>query len=450
MANYRPKSLNELGNLYDKSLEAENEIKKSSSKLEELKAPAEDAFSEDEPVDYKKVTPEQIAADEIASRVSDFAKTFGADNNGKAPAGIVTVQSKPRAPKRKPEASAESTNNKRVPVKKQSAPKLIRDSERTSLFDNYMKVMNDEDDYNFADSEEKTKRSKFRKKKADKKGNTEDVNNQDPIADQAQSAVNSVFAPDENAQVQNKTPAAKIEVKEEYSDPFSTDLQEKSDATSTSAGGNSAVKILLTAVLFVILLLSVTVGGIKAFTKLNSDAVAFGKSQLYSAQIDYPGTDISKGDLVFVENRQPMQGEMIAYRNTAGRFGFVTFESVLNSESMRATEDSEQLVVFTYEYRGAVTKTVPVIGSVFAICNAYFLPVMALMFLLIGLLILLIFFVSRGKSEQEEAEEKSEESSDSHEDTVVDYEEDVSYEQDASLYEQYYADDNEAENDANV
>ncbi len=408
MGNYRPKPLDEIGNMHIKSMEADQEIKKGSSKLGAVKTPANDAFSDERAAEPVKVTPEQVAADEIASMVGDFAKSFGSAGSGKAPASITAVQSRPRVPKKKPEAVAEKAgNSKRVPVKKDSKT-LIRNSERNNLFDSYMRVMNDEDDSG-PEPEEGTKRS-LRKKKAEKKSkaSAEKAAKAEEAADsvsaQADKAVASVFGDSgkETAVTDDESIAVTYE---EVADPFEELDAGNVQGSEPTPKGNPVRRIVFTAVLLVVLMLSVTVGGIKAFLKLNSDAVAFSGYQLYSAQADYAGTAIGKGDLVFVENRQPTQGEAIAYRDSSGEYGFATFEAALNSESMTVSGSNDKIVVFVNEYRGAVIKTAPAVGGILAAVTDYFHLIMAVLFLLIGVLILLIIFSSKSKAESDNGDD---------------------------------------------
>lgn len=397
MGNYRPKSLDELGNMYGKSIEADNEIKKGSSMIGAIKAPAHDGFSEEKATDVARLTPQQEAADEIASKVGDFAKNFGSAATNKVPASIATVQSRPRVPKKKPEAPS-PTGGKRVPVQKETKSRLIRNSERTNLFDSYKKVMNDEEDSGFDFDDQPVKRNS-RKKKAEKKENTAAVkasaSSGNEVELQAEAAIATVFGDSNSTAEQTETVAVNpIAV----SDSFEKDDTQQSYDGDAAASGNPVLRILLTSVLLLVLILSVAIGSIKAFVKLNTDVVTFGGYQFYSAETNYAGTDISKNDLVFVKNRQPVSGEKIAFRESSGKYGFTTFGSAINSESMSVIGSSDKIVVFVNEYRGAVIKTVPVVGGIIAVCTNYFLPVMAVMFLLIGLLILLIFFTSKESS----------------------------------------------------
>ena len=400
MGNYRPKSLDELGNMYGKSMEADQEIKKGSSKLGTVKAPVSDDFSDEKTAEPVKVTPEQLAADEIASKVGDFARTFGSTGTGRAPASITAVQSRPRVPKKKPEPLPEDagkSKNKRVPAQKEAKANLVRNTERTSLFDNYKSIMNDEDDSDLeleAGAKRERRRKKAEKKSKAKSAKSEEISGE--VSAEADKAVTAVFG----------------ETKKEdgIAEAFIDESEAEAPVEEAAPKGNPVRRIIFTAILLVVLMLSVSVGGVKAFLKLNSDAVALGGYQLYSAEASYAGTSIGKGDLVFVENRQPSQGDIIAYRDSSGKYGFAAYGATLNSESMTVSGSTDKLVVFINEYRGAVIKTMPSLGGVLALITDYFHLIMAALFLVIGLLILLIIFSSKSKPEEssDEAEESEE------------------------------------------
>lgn len=418
MANYRPKSLNELGSLYDKSLEAENEIKKSSSKLEDKPVNTTTAFMpEDEEALPMKKTPQQIASDEIASRIGDFAKTFGKESadTAKKPLAIATVQSKPR-PKKKLEADSQKDLPEKKKPSEPAKPKLIRNSERTDLFENYMKVMNDEDDYNFGESD-KVRRSRLRRNKnAEAVQQKAEAEKKDAIELQAEAAVGAVF----EDVVSTKT--EKQEVKEEksqfkkvsYEDYIATRVEPEKEVQEdeTVEEKNPLKKIILMVLLLCVLVSSIGIGSIKAFSGANSDKSVFGNHYVYTAKRNFTEVGLKKGTLIITENKQPQAGDIIAYKQDSGVYSFAKFESVLNVESVIANENAQQILIFNSDLRGVVTSAIPVAGILVSAIMSYFLPIMGLMLLLVALLVLLIFLVSKDKDvyyEDEEDEEEYEE-----------------------------------------
>ncbi len=149
MAGYRPKSLDELNSLYDKSTNAKNEIYKKASDLEvkgALYSPVTAQVSAQEEPEKSR---EEAAAEEISGLVGDFIKSFG------TPAPIKKVR--PVTVATTPVKSVSSVKD--TVVKPQSAekpavqpgyapvsekPRLIRSDERNELFEDYKKVMDDD------------------------------------------------------------------------------------------------------------------------------------------------------------------------------------------------------------------------------------------------------------------------------------------------------------------
>ena len=435
MANYRPKSLDELNNLYDKSLEAENQIKKSSSRLEDKPAQTEAAFLPDEDALPMKKTAQQIASDEIADQIGSFAKSFGSTDDGKKPLAIATVQSKPR-PKKKLEAE-EPEKKKSAP--KESKPKLIRDPERTSLFENYKKVMDDEDDYNFGEPEKSKKVRLGRKHKSaeTRESVAEPEESRNEIESRAEETVESVF---EDVVVEKKKPEEKKSQFKQvsYEDYLATRVEKKEEEVTEEAEvkkTNPVLQVVLMVTLLCVLLSSIGIGCIKAFSGANSDRLVMGKSFVYTATRNYADLGIKKGSLVITEDRYPAAGEIIAYKKDTGKYAFAAFQSALNEESVIALDSAQQILVFNGDLRGVVKTAVPVLGTVFAVVISYFLPIMGLMLLLAALLVLLVYFVSRGVDLTEEDEEEAEQDDTEEEEPYDEAYDDASYDDEA--YDDY-------------
>lgn len=406
MANYRPRSLDELGNLYDKSLEAENEIKKSSSKLEDKPVVAESAFLPEENMISAKKTPEQIASEEIADRIGDFAKSFGEDSvKHQPPVFIPTVQSRPKPPKKKPEEA-----------EKKAPPKLIRNPERNSLFENYKKVMDDEDD-DISAEEELPKRRLWRSKSSapDAQQNQQ---NQEDAALMAEKAVAETFGTQGEKPQQPELSFKKISYQEYKGDSGKkAPEQTEEEPEEKRATGR---QVFLMSLLLVVLMLATAVGCLKAFSGLNDDKPLFGEYQLYTSKRSYSEFNIGKNDLIVAQNESLIEGDIVVYKENEGNYSLAKYEAALNEESVVAVKGGEQIPVFYNDMRGVVTKTVPVLGLIVSISVSYFLPVMGLLLLLAALLILLVFFATRSPEEEEEDDEE-----DTSEETASENEEDL-------------------------
>lgn len=174
MAGYRPKSLDELNSLYDKSINAKNEIYKKTSDLENNRERYIPSVASEEPEQENKL--EQAANEEITGLVDDFIKSFGTPVAAKKvrPAVVPTSAIKPVA--------SAKTNEAKAPVKEKlpertasvptapvvERPKLIRSTERNDLFEDYKKVMDDDGEEEYSRFRKVRRRGKrlFEKKAA--------------------------------------------------------------------------------------------------------------------------------------------------------------------------------------------------------------------------------------------------------------------------------------------
>lgn len=407
MANYRPKSLDELNSLYDKSLNARNEIVKKASVLDAGNEKQESAFLPDEPDTPKEKTREQLAADEISDLVGDFVKSFGKEVPVKRANPSPVPTSGIRAVPAKASESDEAKNEAEAVDNK---PRLIRNSERNNLFENYKKVMDDEDDYDFSEPRKAKKKKLF-----DKKGTAEEE-----VAENKNEENKSVSAPIILSET-NKADAGNDTVnsekaKDEYSieglvaiDKEDDDNNDKADLSKKSSAAKAVVMILL----FITILLTTAVGAVKAFSGINSNKLFNEKYRIYTASNNYTALGINKGDLVIVENKAVDEGYIVAYEPNAYTYEFAKFESLLNDECFISDNGSGQKgVVYNRNIRGVVYKTVPVIGAIAATIISDFNTLAAVLVAVIVLLALIAGLAFRKKSkpvaeENEEAEETS-------------------------------------------
>lgn len=405
MSNYRPKSLNELGNLYDKTLEAENEIKKSSSKLEDKPVQTANAFMPEEDALPMKKTPQQIAADEIADKVDNFAKNFGSTTfEPKKPIVIATVQSKHRTANKKAEEASSDDDKQKTEVDS-SKPKLIRNPERTSLFEDYKKVMDDEDDYNF-DEPEKEKR-KIKKNKPVKPTAPE------PVADVQEKDNGEAYDEDElfgsafNSAPTTDNKSANI-LQSMSVKPVASSGEKVQDIPvqqENEPEKNPVLQLVLMIMLFCVLLSATGISFVKAFSGANTDKMFFDKCYLYTAKSNYEESLIKKGDLVFVSKGNPAPGDVVAYKQNEGVYAFARYESALNDESVIGNSGGEQVLIFNADLRGVVERSVPFLGMLVLAITEYFFPLIGLLLLLSACLVLLVFFVSKGKNASDDSEE---------------------------------------------
>lgn len=171
MAGYRPKSLDELNNLYDKAISAENEIKKGSSllKSEVLESSFEAPENQSMPSSVRPIHPKEISND-----VDSFIKQFAEKNDflplpssqepqRKRPAPLADLQPKtPVNPEPAPAQKAQARIQKPDPQKEENLSGLMND---------YAKIMSgdydddDEDDETFS-----SRKNLFKNRRNERKG----------------------------------------------------------------------------------------------------------------------------------------------------------------------------------------------------------------------------------------------------------------------------------------
>lgn len=150
MAGYRPKSLDELNSLYDKSINAKNEISKKALDLEVKSEQFVPALTQtDVKPEEDEKSREETAAEEISGLVDDFIKSFGTPVPVKKvrPASVAATAVKSVSSAKVAEAKSpvqESTHSAQTDAPSSDKPRLIRSTERNELFEDYKKVMDDE------------------------------------------------------------------------------------------------------------------------------------------------------------------------------------------------------------------------------------------------------------------------------------------------------------------
>lgn len=181
MAGYRPKSLNELNDMYDKTITAEKAIIKASKQLVDETQKLEPAPFEPKENDIESLK----GVEELSSEVDSFINRFKSESAAapavkKEPAAKkepvkeapqkISYEKKPQPePHKEAPASDVFSQPKNKSLYTLDTPEEVKEKataksdERTELFDDYMKIMNDEDDDFFS------KRESFKKKDKKKK-----------------------------------------------------------------------------------------------------------------------------------------------------------------------------------------------------------------------------------------------------------------------------------------
>lgn len=183
MAGYRPKSLNELNDMYDKTITAEKAIIKASKQLHDATesiVPSAEIQPKVEEIPKEESKTVESLSSEVDSLINRFKSEMSA-----------SVEKKAEAPK--PVAPAATQSPKTISFEKDTKPAresaimpntakekshyelefpgevaqkaASKSDERTELFDDYMKIMNDDDDDFFSKRESFKKKGKKKKHK---------------------------------------------------------------------------------------------------------------------------------------------------------------------------------------------------------------------------------------------------------------------------------------------
>ncbi len=444
MASYRPKSLNELNNLYGKSMAAQNAIKNNGSAITDSGSDKERDYSQAyaEDLQPKEKTAAQIASDELSDALSDFIKNFGeSDKSDKEKSAVrqplpIAKVIKPSTPvSNKPDRSAEHPVSKLdttksaqedAPAAKKEKPVLMRNSERSELLDDYMKIMNDEDDdmeflKNIVKKKKKNKKDKhqgsplFEEKKEEPIAEEDAGEDETELPSEADEAVNAEVQSAEN-EAEEFSSFYKEEEEEEAEPEENT--EEASQPAPAKKGKKIFLQIILMLILLVVLVSAVTVGLMKVVVGVDSGNAFMDKYYVFTADQSFTEAKINEGDLVITESKDFAQNDSFAYTKTgSGETVFAVKGIQIDSERFMAHSDNEVELVYKNNVKGAVIKAIPTVGAFVGILMDNFIIVVSALVALSLILILVIALAFRSKSaytidDSQEIEEEVEEAED--------------------------------------
>lgn len=377
MAGYRPKSLDELNSIFDKTMAAEKAIRKGTSLLEK----GEDSFSSfsvqsDEKISQNDVT-EEKQSEEITDSVNDFITKFNIQTQAEP------VRAKPQMTVITPEPvrkDFEIVNNDPAP-EAQTAPTEAEKPSRDELFDEYMKIMSDEDDDFPAERKlSRKEKKKLRKKEKAERKNTQEVAEEkepspaeEPVAEESVSEepVKDEDIPFEE-EAEEETPEEAVteeEVpEEEYTaEETEQDFSEESDEfhfpenytpewikenesaeESENDDGEKLKpdygKIFFRVILSLVLVAVISTGALATLLKTvvapNTGKLVADKYYVFTTYKDYTDIGIAKDTLIITEKKYAAEGEFFVYVDYANK----TFELGKRTDSI-TKEDGEVLYV---------------------------------------------------------------------------------------------------------
>ncbi len=373
MAGYRPKSLDELNSIFDKTMAAEKAIKKGSSLLEN----GEDSFSSfssqvGEELS-QKVSSEEKQSEEITDSVSDFIAKFTVQTQSEP------VKAKPQMTVITPEPARKEYEIGRddSAAETESVQAEAEKASRDELFDEYMKIMSDEDDDPPVEKKPSRKEKKRLKKKekAERKNAAEPVTKEEPakeehipfeeVPEEATEQVTEEVAEQVTENVTDEeTPEEELVIEEDPEQEFSA--EEKDDFVfpenytpewikdNETFGDIQEVegeelkldynKILFKIILSLVLVVVISTGAIATLLKtavaVNTGKLVADKYYVFTTYKDYTDIGIAKDALIITEKKYAGQGEFFVYVDYASK----TFELGKRTDSI-TKEDGEVLYV---------------------------------------------------------------------------------------------------------
>jgi len=449
LANYRPKSLDELNSFYDKTLSSQNVIKDTASTINT------NAFAEEEVVSSQSI-------DDFFAEQADFSTGNCADLTGDIQSFIanfgkpatkedeiairrrptpIKVRNMPTPPKPMKfadedtpvpeEAAPVEAVQQEAPEKEEAKPEkteFVITAEKNELFEEYMRIMSDEDD------DREYSKSRVRKRKKSRKAQ----NTEAEVTDTADTATESIgsapeiekksdsvfeiaddaesftsFTDDAEQEPDNAPEVLHSKEENDLSDLF-TDDEEPEEKKQPRK--KTALQLILFFVLFVTLLAALAVTTLQVVVKVNSGEAFADNYYIYTSDTTDTVADINEGDLIIVENTVAEKGEVFAYRTKEGiSFAVKSFSPEPEFTSGR-NSTNENIKIFNKDLKGKVKYIYPSLGAVAAVITENFMTVIVSLLVVAVLIILLLIFAFRHSAKGEKDSSKDNFSFDEQED----------------------------------
>lgn len=412
MANYRPKSLNELNTLYDKSMAAQNAIKKSGSAIvadsDEKEKNAEHIHQE---LPLNEKTPSQIASDELSEALSGFIKTFGEADAAKEKPVVrhplpitkaVKPTSAPAAKKSANEDEADTSEPQTHHQDKKEKPILMRNAERSELLDDYMKIMNDDDDdvaylKNIIKKKKKSKKDKHQ-------GSPLSEYENDEISEEEPEAADTL--PEEEIAAETEEAEEEKEGIESFYDGEDDEEAEEPAQEIKPEKKKKREKNIFLQIFFILLLLAVLIGAVsltlvKLVTNTDSNDPFTGKYSVFTIDRDFEKAELTKGDLVITKNTAVAENDSFAYKNIYGEIIFAVKGTQIGTDRFMAHYDGEVDLIEEADVRGVIIKTIPSVGNIVKILTDNFIIIISVLIAVALIIILILALAFRSKSSYE-------------------------------------------------
>ncbi len=440
MAGYRPKKLDELNSMFDKTLAAEKAIKRGTTLVEKT---SESAVLSDVAEDIDRIADEirrsMGLSDNIDNFIEDLPEAEAAEDFSEEEAAEEEPQlTAPEAEEEKNEKpSFELFENI---TEEESTPAVHENvkPDRSGLMDEYMRIMNDEEDddvpYKKLSRKEKKKLRMMEKRGTEQQENEEESETfTEPVAEfdnelSAPEAQKSFYdisaeATDEKTDYRQKYNSDEADADEfsipEYvshnadgnknisSEASENDflfpenytpgwIKEDEEKEKTAAkppkvkkvkeskknSDNTLLKSFLCLVLALLVFIGSTATVFKTLIPVNTGKATNDTFYFFTADKDYTDLGISKGDLIITEKKDTQDGDVFAYidyNNRTFEFGKRS-DSITNDDGvvLLVTEnEGSRTLVSRDDCKGVIYSIYPSVGTFAAILSDNFIIIIA-------------------------------------------------------------------------
>ncbi len=453
MAGYRPKSLDELNAMYDQTLAAEKAIKKGTSLIEKCEERDFSAITSESTAQADGETKQSVGiTDEINDFIAKFAYEKPAEEKPEEkpkPQMTVLVPEQPKTEKVFPEASENTVESGEAVIGK--IPEPVK-ADRNDLMEEYMRIMNDDEDDEIPRkklSRKEKKKLKMSEKRAAEKAETEktpeelygafvpsdesqsadspaveiiveeDEAQKDPFADESEEEFKAPEYVISDEPEEASEPVSTLQTEDEADTDFSfpedyvpgwmeEDTEEEKETVNTESkknAGNIILKAFLCVVLAVLVFVGSTATVFKTLVPVNTGKTLKDTFYFFTVYKDYPSLELCEGDLVITEKRYTEDGDVFAYVDYSNK----TFEFGRRSDSITndngavllvTEKDGNRTLVSRDDCKGVIYAVYPSAGRVISILTDNYILVIAAVavFALVIILILALALRNKDKS----------------------------------------------------
>lgn len=395
MASYRPKSLDELNNLYGKAVSAEKAIKEGSSLLGEEVLPL--------PAEETKETPAAAASapqtkvESVSSDIDAFIRQFSSEDGRPVPLSKLTPQ------------PAEAEVQKPQPQKEEGI---------TGLMDDYANVMTGA--YDDDEEEEAPKKNIFKQRRGKRKASKEITSDTfEPQEDEHTEAANftpteqaalhagaSLFEKDDSAAYPQEAYSPQDEIPDGADDEANDVPYERGEmgpddfefgeisAPAKLSGGKRAAKVIL-AILLVLILLATAATGACVLTVNSGKEV--GSYRIYTVESADIKSGITADDLVFCKKAELYQkDEDVVYYDMSGNraVGKILIANGNGTYNINISDVQQDRI------EGVAEKSVASLGKIAKLVSESFMVILISLVAFAIIITLLLCFAFKPKAEK--------------------------------------------------